>query len=78
VTRFELAYRPALRDALLDEYAALRGLPPRAEELLEALEQLRRIQMIMWVLESREQPRFRACWQAWAREDLDALAAALS
>ena len=78
VTRFELTSRPALRDALLDEYAALRGLPPRAEEHLATLELLRRIQMIMWVLESREHPRFRASWRAWAREDLDALDAALS
>ena len=64
VTRFELTSRPALREALLDEYAALRGLPPRAEEHLAALELLRRIQMIMWVLESREHPRFRSCWRA--------------
>ena len=78
VTRFELTSRPALREALLDEYAALRSLPPRAEEHLAALELLRRIQMIMWVLESREHPRFRSCWRAWAREDLDALEAALS
>ncbi|MET0687162.1 MAG: phosphotransferase [Solirubrobacteraceae bacterium] len=78
VTRFELTTRPALRDALLDEYAGLRGLPPRAEEHLAALELLRRVQMVMWVLESREHPRFRAGWRAWAREDLDALAAAVS
>ena len=78
VTRFELTPGSALRDALLDEYAALRGLPPRAEEHLATLELLRRIQMIMWVLESREHPRFRASWRAWAREDLDALDAALS
>ena len=78
VTRFELSGRPALRDALLDEYAALRGLPPRAEEHLATLELLRRLQMIMWVLESREEPHFRARWRALAREDLDAVAAALS
>ena len=78
VTRFELASRAGLRDALLDEYAALRGLPPRAEEHLAVLEQLRRIQMIIWVLESREHPRFRSCWRDWAREDLDALGAGLS
>jgi Ser/Thr protein kinase RdoA (MazF antagonist) len=78
VTRFELAGRPALRDALLDEYTALRGLPPRAEEHLATLELLRRLQMLMWVLESREHPHFRSRWRALAREDLDAVAAALS
>ena len=77
VPRFEFTGRPALRDALLDEYATLRGLPPRAEEHLAALELLRRLQMVMWVLESREHPRFRTTWRAWARADLDALAAAL-
>ena len=77
VPRFEFTGRPVLRDALLDEYATLRGLPPRAEEHLAALELLRRLQMVMWVLESREHPRFRTTWRAWARADLDALAAEL-
>jgi Ser/Thr protein kinase RdoA (MazF antagonist) len=78
VPRFEFTGRPALRDALLDEYASLRGLPRRAEDHLATLELLRRLQMVMWVLESREHPHFRARWRAWARADLDDLAAAVS
>ena len=35
---------------------------------------LRRMQMLMWALESREHTAFRDVWQDWAREELDAIA----
>jgi hypothetical protein len=33
--------------------------------------------LVMWVVESRQHPAFRADWQAWTREQLRELAAAL-
>ena len=44
---------------------------------LAAFALLRRMQLLMWALESREHPAFRTTWRDWAREDLGALSAAL-
>ena len=80
VTLFELEDRPAypeLRAALLGAYGELRPLPADAETHLAAFALLRRMQLLMWALESREHPAFRTTWRDWAREDLGALAAAL-
>jgi hypothetical protein len=38
---------------------------------------LRRMQILLWVLQSREQAAFRDTWHAWARNELDAIARAL-
>jgi Ser/Thr protein kinase RdoA (MazF antagonist) len=80
VTLSELEGRPRygeLRAALLDEYTGLRQLPEHAETHLEAFAILRRMNLLMWVVESRHHPAFRADWQAWTREQLRELAAAL-
>jgi Ser/Thr protein kinase RdoA (MazF antagonist) len=80
VTLSELEGHPrydGLRAALLDEYAGRRSLPPRADVHLEAFAILRRMQLLMWGLESRRHAAFRDGWRAWAREDLRGLAAAL-
>ena len=41
---------------------------------LSALFVLRRMQIVLWVLESRDHMAFRDVWQRWARDELDAIA----
>ena len=80
VTLWELEGRAqyeAMRTALLDEYSARRPLPARFPDHLRAFAILRRVQILMWVLESREHPAFRGEWQVWASEDLEELSTAL-
>jgi Ser/Thr protein kinase RdoA (MazF antagonist) len=77
VTLSELEGRPRydeLRDALLDAYAQTRPLPEDHAIHLGALFVLRRMQILMWVLQSRDHATFRDMWQAWARNELDAIA----
>jgi Ser/Thr protein kinase RdoA (MazF antagonist) len=77
VTLWELEGRPRygeLRDALLDAYAQFRRLPEDHAIHLRALFILRRMQMLLWVLESRDHAAFRDEWQPWARAELDAIA----
>jgi Ser/Thr protein kinase RdoA (MazF antagonist) len=64
----------ALRDALLDGYARQRPLPHGYDDHLRALAILRRAQLILWILESREQAAFRDDWRSWARKEVRALA----
>lgn len=81
VTLSELEGRPRygeLRAALLDEYTGLRPLPRRAETHLEAFGTLRQMNLLMWVVESRDHPAFRDDCQAWTREQLRDLAAAVN
>jgi Ser/Thr protein kinase RdoA (MazF antagonist) len=76
ITLWELDERPRyaeLRDALLEAYADSRTLPEDHADHLQALFVLRRLQMLMWALESRRHPAFRDRWQAWARDELDAI-----
>lgn len=76
VTLWELEERPGygdLRDALLEAYAANRALPEDHVIHLQALFVLRRMQMLMWALESRKHAAFRDRWQTWARDELDAI-----
>jgi len=76
----ELEGRPRyaeLRDALVDAYAQIRRLPEDHAIHLRALFVLRRMQILMWVLQSRDQAAFRDTWQTWARNELDAIAGAL-
>ena len=80
VTLWELESRPRydeLRDGLLGAYAQIRPLPREHATHLRALFVLRRMQMLLWILESREHAAFRDGWHAWAREELDAIAAAV-
>jgi Ser/Thr protein kinase RdoA (MazF antagonist) len=81
VTLWELEQRPHyddLRDALLSAYSQHRLLPDDHAAHLRALFVLRRMQMLMWALESRGHAAFRDVWQAWARDELDAIRADLS
>jgi Ser/Thr protein kinase RdoA (MazF antagonist) len=80
VTLWELQHRDgylALRDALLTSYADQRPLPTDHFDHLDALMLLRRLQSLLWILESREHPAF-ADWRAWADEELDGIRTALS
>jgi Ser/Thr protein kinase RdoA (MazF antagonist) len=81
VPLLELQGRPAypvLRDALLAGYGARRPLPRDADRHIAAFMLLRRLQLLLWIIESREHPAFRDEWQPWAREELDALRVALA
>jgi Ser/Thr protein kinase RdoA (MazF antagonist) len=76
ISLWELEQRPRyaeLRDALLAAYADKRPLPPNHLTHLQALFVLRRMQMLMWALESRHQLAFRDAWRAWAHDELDAI-----
>jgi Ser/Thr protein kinase RdoA (MazF antagonist) len=68
---------PAMRDALLEAYARRRGLPDDAGTHVDAFIALRGLQILAWVLESRELPAFRLRWAEWAREELEWLAGRL-
>jgi Ser/Thr protein kinase RdoA (MazF antagonist) len=81
VTLWELEERPRyaeLHAALVTAYARERPLPRGHERHLRSLAVLRRLQMLMWILESREHPGFRSGWRAWAQELLDEIAASLA
>jgi Ser/Thr protein kinase RdoA (MazF antagonist) len=81
VTLWELEQHPHyddLRDALLSAYSQHRLLPDDHADHLRALFMLRRMQMLMWALESRAHATFRDVWQAWARDELDAIRVDLS
>lgn len=60
-----------LSEALLASYARLRALPPGYEADLAAFKVLRLMQVVIWILESRDHPTFRDRWQAWAADELD-------
>jgi Ser/Thr protein kinase RdoA (MazF antagonist) len=68
---------PAMRDALLGAYARQRPLPADAGTHVDAFIVLRCLQILAWVLESRDLPAFRERWADWAREELDWLAGRL-
>ena len=80
VTLWELEDRPRyneMRTALLGEYSRLHPLPERYSEHLQALTILRRLQILMWILESREHVAFRNDWEDWATEDLARISGAV-
>ena len=66
-----------MRRAMLEAYAHARPVPARHEAYLGAFIALRRMQLITWILESRQHPAFRDDWQPWAGKELQALGAAL-
>jgi Ser/Thr protein kinase RdoA (MazF antagonist) len=62
-----------LRTALLEGYRRIRPLPSNHEAYLATFFILRRLQLLMWVLQSREHPAFRAWWREAAEDDLGRL-----
>ena len=68
---------PELRAAMLEAYGRVRPLPADADGIIDALIAYRGLQLIVWVLESREHAAFRDGWEEWARRDLDWLAGRL-
>ena len=76
VTLIELQELPqyaALRAALLKVYRQVRPLPRALEAYLDTFFVLRRLQLLMWVIESRQHPAFRDDWQRRAQYDLQQL-----
>jgi len=63
---------PALRAALLRGYGRRRPLPPEPETVLATFVMLRLLQIMMWVLESRDHPAFQQ-WRKWTEDDLGTL-----
>ena len=81
ITLIEIEERPQyeeLREAFLESYAQERPLPDDHLLHLGGLFVLRRMQILMWILESREHPAFRDEWHGWAGEMLAAIARDLS
>ena len=79
VTLWELEARDQyaeLRDALLEGYAQHLPLPDNHHDLLNALFLLRRVQMLMWILESRHHAAF-ADWDQSARAEVRNIGGAL-
>ena len=68
---------PELRDALLDEYANHQSLPTNCDRHLNALFILRRVQILMWILESRDHAAFRGDWRDWASDELSGIVTAM-
>jgi Ser/Thr protein kinase RdoA (MazF antagonist) len=80
VTLWELEERARyaqLCDAFLEEYERHRPLPPNHDVHLRALFILRRIQMLMWIIESRRHSSFRDHWRAWAEDEIGAITIAV-
>jgi Ser/Thr protein kinase RdoA (MazF antagonist) len=69
---YERADYPALRAALLRGYGGLRPLPPEPERVLHTFVILRCLQIMMWVVESRDHPAFQE-WRKWIPHDLGKL-----
>jgi Ser/Thr protein kinase RdoA (MazF antagonist) len=65
-----------LRDAFLDGYSQIRPLRDDHAIHIATFALLRRLQLLVWILESRGHPAFRDRWQAWARGELRAIARA--
>jgi Ser/Thr protein kinase RdoA (MazF antagonist) len=65
---------PELRAAILEGYAARRPLAADDELHIDALIVLRGLQLLLWILESRDHPAFRDDWRRRARDELDWIA----
>jgi Ser/Thr protein kinase RdoA (MazF antagonist) len=68
---------PAFRAALLRGYGGRRPLPPEPERYLATFLILRRVQLLLWALESRDEPAF-ATWREDCADDLRKLRAEMS
>lgn len=76
VTLWEIENHPGysdLREAYLAGYRSVRPLPPEHEKYLNTFTALRQMQILLWVLESRQHPAFRQDWAAWAAHDVKKL-----
>jgi hypothetical protein len=62
---------------MLDETARHHPLPPDPERHLRAMSALRRLQILFWILESRDHPHFRDRWERWARAEVDGITGVL-
>jgi len=80
VTLWELEERdhyPELRDALLDEFSRHLPLPVDHGRHVQALIILRKMQILMWFLESRQHVAFRDNWRRWSQEEVADITAAM-
>jgi len=74
VTLFNLRFRedtPALREGFLAGYRSIRQLSADHEYCLETFLDLRDLQMMLWEIEMRDHPAFRATWAASVKETLE-------
>jgi Ser/Thr protein kinase RdoA (MazF antagonist) len=67
----------ALRSAFLSEYSKHRPLPDGYARHLHAFAILRRLQLLIWILENREHAAFRDNWRAWSGSELAGVATAI-
>jgi Ser/Thr protein kinase RdoA (MazF antagonist) len=63
----------SLRTALLAGYRRARSLPLAHEGYFDTFFALRYLQLLIWVLESREHPAFRNEWKSWEQDELQQL-----
>ena len=59
-----------MRGAFLEAFARRMPLPDDADAIIDALITYRGLQLVIWILESREHAEFRDRWKEWARGDL--------
>jgi len=60
-----LPHRAALREALLEGYCSVRPASFVDGQVIDAFIGLRRVQLVLWAIEHRDQPPFRDTWQDW-------------
>jgi Ser/Thr protein kinase RdoA (MazF antagonist) len=73
VTLFNLRFRadtPQLRAGFLAGYRSVRSLSAEHEQYIETFCDLRDLQMMIWEIEMRDHPAFRAHWAASVQETL--------
>jgi Ser/Thr protein kinase RdoA (MazF antagonist) len=74
VTLFNVRFRPdtpLLREGLLAGYRSVRPLTVEHEQYLDTFMDLRDLQMMIWAIEMRGHPAFRATWETEVRATLD-------
>lgn len=67
---YQLPHYAALRTAFLAGYRQVRPLPIEYEVYFDTFFALRCLQVMMWVIESREHPTFRDRWERWVQAEL--------
>jgi Ser/Thr protein kinase RdoA (MazF antagonist) len=73
VTLFNVRFRentPQLRERFLAGYRSIRPLSAEHEQYLDIFMDLRDLQMMIWAIEMRDHPAFRATWEADVKEVL--------
>jgi Ser/Thr protein kinase RdoA (MazF antagonist) len=74
VTLFNVRFRgntPLLQERFLAGYRSIRPLSVEHEQYLATFMDLRDLQMMLWAIEMRNHPAFRASWEAEVRETLN-------